>query len=81
MAPATNVMDLRARAKRRIPRAIFEYADRGSYDELTIAENRRDLDAVRLRQRVMVDVSAAAESTTMLGATGTPCPWPSRRPA
>lgn len=67
MAPATNVMDLRARAKRRIPRAIFEYADRGSYDELTIAENSRDLDAVRLRQRVMVDVSAQQLSTTILG--------------
>jgi L-lactate dehydrogenase (cytochrome) len=67
MAPATNVMDLRARAKRRIPRSIFEYADRGSYDELTIAENSRDLDAIRLRQRVMVDVSAQQTATTILG--------------
>ena len=69
MAPATCVMDLRERAKRRVPRAIFDYADRGSYDELTISENRRALDAIKLRQKVMVDVSAQQLSTTLLGQT------------
>jgi L-lactate dehydrogenase (cytochrome) len=69
MAPTTSVMDLRERAKRRVPRAIFDYADRGSYDELTINDNRRALDAVKLRQRVMVDVSAQQMSTELLGQT------------
>jgi len=67
MAIATSVLDLRAQARKRIPRAIFDYADRGSYAELTIATNRRDLDAVRLRQRVMVDVSAQRTETSVLG--------------
>jgi L-lactate dehydrogenase (cytochrome) len=67
MTVSTNVMDLRDRARRRIPRAIFDYADRGSYDELTINENRRALDAVTLRQRVMVDVSAQTLASEILG--------------
>lgn len=67
MAIATSVLDLRAQAKKRIPRAVFDYADGGSYDELTINANRRDLDAVRLRQRVMIDVSAQRTETSVLG--------------
>lgn len=67
MAIATSVLDLRAQAKKRIPRAVFDYADRGSYDELTINANRRDLDAIRLRQRVMIDVSAQRTQTSVLG--------------
>jgi len=59
--------DLRREAKRRIPRAIFDYVDRGSYDEITLTANRRDLDAVRLRQRVMLDVSNRQLGSTLLG--------------
>ena len=54
-------------AKRRVPRAFFEYADRGSYSERTLAANSADLDAIALRQRVMVDVSDRDLSTTILG--------------
>ncbi|UFN46820.1 alpha-hydroxy-acid oxidizing protein [Roseomonas sp. OT10] len=67
MPPATNIEDLRQRAKRNIPRAIFDYADRGSYDEATYRANREDLAALKLRQRVMIDVSDRNLSTTMLG--------------
>jgi L-lactate dehydrogenase (cytochrome) len=59
--------DLRTIARRKISRAIFDYVDRGSYDETTIAANRRELQAMRLRQRVMVDVSDRSTATTMLG--------------
>ncbi len=59
--------DLRLLAKRRAPRAIFDYVDRGSYDELTIRDNRAALDRIRLRQRVMVDVSGRSTASTMLG--------------
>ena len=55
--PITNVLDLRELARRRVPRAFFEYADRGAYDELTLRANRSALEAIRLRQRVMLDVS------------------------
>jgi L-lactate dehydrogenase (cytochrome) len=67
MEPITTIQDLRLLAKRRIPRAIFEYADRGSYDERTIAANRADLAALKLRQRVMIDVSQRSLATTMVG--------------
>lgn len=67
MPPVTNIEDLRQIARRRIPRAIFDYADRGSYDEATYRANRADLAALKLRQRVMVDVSERNTATTMLG--------------
>jgi L-lactate dehydrogenase (cytochrome) len=62
-----NIEDLRELAKRRIPRAIFDYADGGSYDERTIRRNAADLDAMTFRQRVMVDVSKISLATTFLG--------------
>src|ERR1700752_4900259 len=67
MTVVTNIQDLRAIAKRRGPRAIFDYADRGSYDEATLRANRADLAAIPLRQRVMIDVSQRSLATTMLG--------------
>ena len=63
----TSVLDLRELARRRVPRAFFEYADRGSYDELTLRANRSALEAIRLRQRVMVDVAQRNLATTLLG--------------
>jgi len=63
----TNVLDLRELARRRVPRAFFEYADRGSYDEITLRDNRQALEAIRLRQRVMVDVDQRSLATTILG--------------
>jgi L-lactate dehydrogenase (cytochrome) len=63
----TSVADLRELARRRIPNAIFDYADRGSYDELTLRRNRADLDALMFRQRVAVDVSRQSLETTLVG--------------
>ena len=71
MSPATSIADLRDKARRRIPRAIFDYADGGAYNELTLAANRRDLDAIRLRQRVMIDASKRATATTIVGQSST----------
>lgn len=65
--PVTSVADLRRIAQRRIPRAIFDYADRGSYAEQTIAANRADIERINLRQRVMIDVSERSLATTLLG--------------
>ena len=67
MALIQSIGDLRELARRRIPRAIFDYADGGSYEELTLRRNAADLDALSFRQRVMVDVSAISLATTMLG--------------
>jgi L-lactate dehydrogenase (cytochrome) len=67
MGVINSIEDLRGVARRRIPRALFDYIDRGSYDELTWRRNRDDLRALSLRQRVMVDVSRLTTATTVLG--------------
>lgn len=59
--------DLRELSKRRIPRAVFDYADGGAYQEQTLRRNCVDLDAMTFRQRVMVDVSRVSLATTFLG--------------
>jgi L-lactate dehydrogenase (cytochrome) len=67
MAVIQSIGDLRELARRRIPRAIFDYADGGSYEELTLRRNAADLDAISFQQRVMVDVSTVSLATTVLG--------------
>jgi L-lactate dehydrogenase (cytochrome) len=67
MTPITTIEDLRVLAKRRVPKALFDYVDGGSYDEHTLRANRSEFDAVKLRQRVMIDTSQRDLSTTMLG--------------
>jgi L-lactate dehydrogenase (cytochrome) len=62
-----SIADLRTLARRRVPRALFEYADRGSYDELTIRRNRSDLQAIEFRQRVMRDLSGLSVASSMIG--------------
>jgi L-lactate dehydrogenase (cytochrome) len=63
----TCIEDLREAARRKVPRAFFEYADGGSYSEETLRANRADLERIALRQRVMVDVGDRSTSTEILG--------------
>jgi len=67
MKHITCIEDLRALHKRRVPRAFFDYADRGSYAEETLQANSSDLKKIRFRQRILVDVSKRDPSTTILG--------------
>ena len=67
MKHITCIEDLRQLARRRVPRAFFDYADSGSYNEETLRANRADLEAIKLRQRVLVDVSARSLATTIVG--------------
>jgi L-lactate dehydrogenase (cytochrome) len=67
MPVITCIEDLRELAQRKVPRAFFDYADRGSYTEQTLRANRADFEKILLRQRVMVDVSARDTSTTVIG--------------
>jgi L-lactate dehydrogenase (cytochrome) len=62
-----SIEDLREAARRRVPRAFFDYADSGSYNEETLRANRADFEAIKLRQRVLVDVSARNLETTVVG--------------
>jgi L-lactate dehydrogenase (cytochrome) len=63
----TCIEDLRQAHMRKVPKAFFDYADRGSYSEDTLRANRADLEAIKFRQRVLVDVSKRDLSTTILG--------------
>ena len=67
MKNITCIDDLRQLARRRVPRAFFDYADSGSYQEETLRANRADLEAIKLRQRILVDVSQRSLATTVLG--------------
>jgi len=61
------IEDLRALARRKVPRAFFEYVDGGSYNEETLRANRAELEPIKLRQRVMVDVSERSLATSIIG--------------
>jgi L-lactate dehydrogenase (cytochrome) len=67
MRTMTCIEDLRQTARRRVPRAFFDYAEAGSYAEQTLAANRADLERIKLRQRILVDVSSRSTATTILG--------------
>ena len=66
MAVMTSIEDLRRLARKRVPRAIFDYADGGAYQERTLRRNRHDLDALQFRQRVMVDASHQGIATSLV---------------
>ena len=67
MPVVTNIADLRELSRRRIAKAIFDYVDRGAYDEATLRANREDLEALRFRQRVAIDVDNRSLGSTLLG--------------
>jgi L-lactate dehydrogenase (cytochrome) len=67
MTVITCVEDLRLLAKRRVPRMFYDYADSGSWTESTYRANETDLQRIRLRQRVAVDVDARTTRSRMLG--------------
>jgi L-lactate dehydrogenase (cytochrome) len=63
----TCIEDLRERARRKVPRAFFDYAQAGSYSQQTLRANRDDLERITLRQRVLVDVSQRDLTTSIIG--------------
>ena len=68
-APAdiASIEDLRRRAHARVPKPFMDYMEAGSFAQITLRENRRDLDSIRFRERVMFDVSNRKLESTMLG--------------
>ncbi|MGB2790113.1 MAG: alpha-hydroxy-acid oxidizing protein, partial [Dokdonella sp.] len=59
--------DYRECARRRLPRFLFDYLDGGAGTEVTLGANSRDLAAIRLRQRVLVDVENIDTGTQLAG--------------
>jgi len=64
---AACVADFRDHARRRLPRVLFDYIDGGSYAETTLMANVADLQALRLRQRVLRDVSKLSLAVELFG--------------
>jgi L-lactate dehydrogenase (cytochrome) len=67
MRTVTCIEDLQRLARRKVPRAFFDYAEAGSYSQETLRANREDLERIKLRQRVLVDVSQRDLATTIVG--------------
>jgi len=66
-ARAVNIADLRIAARRRLPRAVFDYIDGGAEAEATLRENCRAFEALTLRPRCAVSTSMCELGTTVLG--------------
>jgi len=64
-----NIGDLRRLAKRRLPRALFDYIDGGAEGEVTLGENCRVFDTVTLRPRCAVATPSCDLRTSLLGTT------------
>ena len=64
-----NVFEYEALAQAKMDPAHWDYIQGGSDDEVTLCANRAAFDRIRLRPRVLVDVSASAldMGTTVLG--------------
>ena len=67
MTTITNIEDLRLLAKKRVPRMFYDYADSGSYTESTYRANESDFAAIKLRQRVAVNMENRTLRTKMVG--------------
>jgi (S)-mandelate dehydrogenase len=67
LAHAVNIEDLRELARRRLPRAIFDFFDGGAEDEVTLRANRAAFERVRLLPRVLVNVAEVDTRSALFG--------------
>ena len=67
LATVASIPDLRLLARRRAPRAVFDYTDGGAGEEASLRRSRRAYERVEFQPRVLQDVSAVDTSTTILG--------------
>ncbi|MFN4116874.1 MAG: L-lactate dehydrogenase [Inhella sp.] len=67
MPVITCIEDLRRLAQRRVPRMFYDYADSGSWTESTYRANESDFAAIKLRQRVAVNLENRSTAATMVG--------------
>src|SRR3981189_1597930 len=67
LSQLVSIEDLRQVARRRLPRAIFDFFDGGAEDEVTLRENRAAFERVRLLPKVLVNVAAVDMKVQLLG--------------
>ncbi len=66
---AVNIEDLHRAAKRRIPRAAFDYFEGGVEDEIGLARNEQSFRRYRLVPRYLVDVSKVDQAASLFDRT------------
>ena len=64
---ALNIEDLRRMARRRLTKALFEFIDRGSEDDVALRHNRAALERIKLLPRVLNDTSGRDPTITLFG--------------
>jgi isopentenyl diphosphate isomerase/L-lactate dehydrogenase-like FMN-dependent dehydrogenase len=67
LAAALTIEDLRRIARRRTPRAAFDYADGAAEGEISLARARQAFEDVEFRPSILRDVSSADVTRTPLG--------------
>lgn len=67
MPNIVEIADLKRLAQRRVPKMFFDYADSGAWTESTYRANEDDFKKIKLRQRVLVDMTNRSLATTMIG--------------
>ena len=67
LSRAISIDDLRRLARRRLPRAVYDFIEGGAGDELTVTRNRAAFERLLFEPRILVDVSKREQSTVVLG--------------
>ena len=67
MPVITDIYDLQALAKKRVPKMFYEYADTGSWTQSTYFDNEAALQKQKLRQRVAVNIDNRSVATKIIG--------------
>ncbi len=67
MQAPLDIRDFKERARRRVPKMFFDYADSGAWTESTYRANEADFPKIKLRQRVLVDMTNRSLASTMIG--------------
>jgi isopentenyl diphosphate isomerase/L-lactate dehydrogenase-like FMN-dependent dehydrogenase len=64
---ALNNHDLRQMARKRLPKWLFEFVDRGTEDEVALRNNRAAFERIKLKTQVLIDVSKRNQEITLFG--------------
>jgi L-lactate dehydrogenase (cytochrome) len=62
-----TIAEMKEKARRSVPKMFFDYADSGAWTESTYRANEDDFSKIKLRQRVLVDMTGRSLETTMIG--------------
>ena len=67
LSKITCISDFQQLARRRVPKMFYDYVDSGSWTESTYRDNESDMQQLKFKQRVAVNIEGRSLATTMLG--------------